>query len=287
MSMLELLEQDKERLLEELKAARMPTDAVKALENESDRLYRYNEDCRSDRGREAASGMMQTARMAAPFCDSVMDARVWNRHMPDKKHGILPTGKGLALFIAGIVCLAAGALLPWLREVPGSMMLWCILLCAAGGVLLYIAGHLTGKPERKQNEDIMTEIVLDPQRLYRVYRAMILNVDQNLERQLSQSRFEEKNKLFQGPGEEIPEDEISLFSELLEAAYSEDGAYALEKLQDIRYYLHCHQIETVEYSQETKEWFDLMPAEHTGTIRPALVKNGRLLQRGRASGGIS
>ena len=286
MSMLELLEQDKERLLVELEAAGSPAGAVKVLENESDRLlFRYNEDCRSDQGREAASAMMQTARMAAPMADTAGDVKLYTRHSPDGRNRLLPSGKGLFLLLSGAAVLLAGALLPWLRDASGSRMLFSILLCVSGGILLYLSGYLAGRPAEDKKDETITEIAVDAGRLYRAYKAMILIVDQNLDRQAAQQRWEERSRSSSGALQEVPKDSIGLWSELLGAAYTKDGDYALEKLQDIRYYLHCHQIEVVDYAAETKDWFDLMPAEHTGTIRPALVLEGRVLARGLASGG--
>ena len=49
---------------------------------------------------------------------------------------------------------------------------------------------------------------------------------------------------------------------------------------------HLHQkgIEAVEYSEENRSWFDVIPGEKRETIRPALVKDGRLLKKGIVSG---
>ena len=79
--------------------------------------------------------------------------------------------------------------------------------------------------------------------------------------------------------------ELELFSDLLAAAYSGDPEYALEKIEAIKYYLHKQQIEVVDYSEETAQYFDLMPGTAAGTIRPAMVANGGLLRKGLASTG--
>ena len=79
--------------------------------------------------------------------------------------------------------------------------------------------------------------------------------------------------------------EIELFSDLIAASYSGDPEYALEKLDEIKYYLHRQQIEVVDYSEKTAQYFDLMPGTNAGTIRPALVADGALLKKGLASTG--
>ena len=60
----------------------------------------------------------------------------------------------------------------------------------------------------------------------------------------------------------------------------------LEKTGDVRYYLHNHGIDTVDYSPEHESWFELLPSEEETTIRPALVSEGRLLVKGLAAGGM-
>ena len=49
--------------------------------------------------------------------------------------------------------------------------------------------------------------------------------------------------------------------------------------------LNKQQIEAVDYSAETAQFFDMMPSQRAGTIRPALVADGKLLRKGMASTG--
>jgi hypothetical protein len=80
--------------------------------------------------------------------------------------------------------------------------------------------------------------------------------------------------------------ELAMLSDLLEAAYSGDGEFALEKLSGIRYYLYKKQIEVIDYSKDTAAMFDIMPAKgKASTMRPALVYQGRLLRKGIATEG--
>ena len=98
-------------------------------------------------------------------------------------------------------------------------------------------------------------------------------------------RWDERDRAGSIDGHKASSSELDLFSDLLAASYSQDPDYALEKLEDIKYYLHRQQIETVDYSQETAQFFDLMPGQYAGTIRPALVADGTLLRKGVASAG--
>jgi hypothetical protein len=69
------------------------------------------------------------------------------------------------------------------------------------------------------------------------------------------------------------------------ASYSGDPEYALEKIEQIKYFLHRQQIEVVDYSKENEKYFDLMPGIKAATIRPAMVAQGGLLRKGLASTG--
>ena len=60
---------------------------------------------------------------------------------------------------------------------------------------------------------------------------------------------------------------------------------ALEKIDEIKYFLHKQQIEVIDYSENTRQYFDLMPGTAAGTIRPALIADGALLKKGLASTG--
>ena len=70
----------------------------------------------------------------------------------------------------------------------------------------------------------------------------------------------------------------------LKASLAKDGAYALDQISKVPFYLHQKGIEAMEYSEEYRTWFDVIPGEKKETIRPALVKDGRLLKKGIVSG---
>ena len=54
-------------------------------------------------------------------------------------------------------------------------------------------------------------------------------------------------------------------------------------ISGIRYYLYRKNVEIVNYSREQASSFELLPGKKTGTLRPALMANGRLLKKGLAS----
>ena len=88
--------------------------------------------------------------------------------------------------------------------------------------------------------------------------------------------------------------ELELLFRLLEDAYGRRGEdeQAEEEISQIRFYLHRKGIEAVDWNGDADGqngaegrggWFDMMPAFKSGTIRPALVSDGKLLKKGLAS----
>jgi hypothetical protein len=113
----------------------------------------------------------------------------------------------------------------------------------------------------------------------------MLSVDQSVEEIRASERWKQREKAGSIDGKTVTPSELELFSDLLTAAYSGDAEYALEKIEQIKYFLHRQQIEVVDYSKENEKYFDLMPVSKAATIRPALVAQGGLLKKGLASSG--
>lgn len=71
---------------------------------------------------------------------------------------------------------------------------------------------------------------------------------------------------------------------LMEAVYTEDGDYALKAAPQIVAALNEMGVRLVEYSPETRDYFDLFPGtEPDLTIRPAVLQGERVLARGQAT----
>ena len=71
---------------------------------------------------------------------------------------------------------------------------------------------------------------------------------------------------------------------LMEAMQTKDGEYALRAVPRLVSALNEQGIEAVCYSGENEEYFDMYPGTEAGmTIRPALMKDGRVIVRGQAT----
>ena len=297
MKLIELLEKDKENLLTELAASKATEKAVMVLENELDKLLlMYNEKCSNKREREAAAYMMQAIRLSLPLIDSVGDTKLWETTVPAEEKAKSKMNPLVFLFFIGALVLCGFGLLPFiLPYFDGGIegiknfdvkLLKPVAFVVGGIVASLIAGLLARRPAPKQPKRTQhVEIQTDPAKIFRNFRNAILSVDQNLEEIRAMERWDKRDEAGQIDGHQASASELDLFSDLLAAAYSQDPEYALEKIEEIKYYLHRQQIEVVDYSENTAQFFDMMPGLHAGTIRPAMVADGKLLRKGVASSG--
>ena len=298
MAMIDYLEKDKDKLIAGLEEAKTPEKAGRILEEELDRLLvRYNEQCASERGRESSAYMLQTARAAVPMIGTSGEPKVWeySEGSGKKAAAVKPPVplKSRILLIAGIICAVISVVLPMgvsalihIAALPASIaFLVCSLLAMYGAGIFHNAQAKIPETQKRQ----MVEVPVDAGKIYHVLRAVVLSVDQTLnDIRLSEEWDKTHGTAGALPGQagEPDPSEMALLSDLLEAAYSGDGEFALEKLSGIRYYLYKKQIELVDYSKDTAGMFDIMPAKgSSSTLRPALVYQGRLLRKGVATEG--
>ena len=292
MKMTGILEKDKDRLLTELGAAGTAEKAVKILEKECDKLLlTYNERCGSDAERDAAAHLMQAVRLSLPMMNSTGSTKVWERGQDDDRSQGKAPAAVILLTIAGIVLCAFG-LIPLvmlcMNNANAASRNDILIRCASvvlGIIAIFLSGSLNSRPAAAGKKEYQVEIRIDADRIYRYFRTVILSVDQSLEETAANEKYKQREMAGTIDGRPATTPEIELFSDLLAASYSGDPEYALEKIDDIKYYLHKQQIEIVDYSEKTRQYFDLMPGSRAGTIRPAMIADGKLLKKGLASSG--
>ena len=294
MKMTDLLEKDKENILTGIAQGGTAAKAVTILENETDKLLlKFNDQCESDREREAAAHMMQAVRLSVPMIDSAGKTKVWERGSDDsakKEKGkvsipfVLLTIASVLLVAYGLVPLVVASLINAGEQYRTQLIVRCCFVI--GGMIMgFFAGAMQRKKEKQAAKEHQVEIRPDADKIFRNYRAAIYSVDQSLEEISAAERWSKREKAGEIDGRKATTPEIELFSDLMAASYSGDPEYALEKIEEIKYYLHRQQIEVVDYSEATAQYFDLMPGNKAGTIRPALVADGQILKKGLASTG--
>jgi hypothetical protein len=294
MKMTDLLEKDKEKLLTELSVAGTAEKAVHVLENEIDRLLlKHNEYCESDHERESAAYIMQAVRLSLPLIDSNGAIKVWERgQRRDNDEGGSFKISFLVLLILGIALCVFGfgpLMMDAYVAVDDNARNEVILHGGAtvvGLVCLYFSGYMYSRPKKFTGKtEYQVDIKIDADRVYRSFRTAMLSVDQSIEEIRSAERWKQREKAGSIDGRAVTQSELELFSDLLAASYSGDPEYALEKIEQIKFFLHRQQIEVVDYNKENEKYFDLMPGSKAATIRPALVAQGGLLKKGLASSG--
>ncbi len=281
MTMTEIFEAHREKLARQLDTAATPDQARPVLEAFFDRMtYRYNENCADDRVREAAAGMLAAAKAMVPISDTVRDIRIWERSPKEgKRQG---ASRGMVLFLAFLIAgaaLCAAAVLTTtvnLLKIPSALV-----LLAGAGVCFFLAGRFSAKT-RTAVKERMTECIIDSDKMCRTIRTVMMIIDRNLD-QIAVEDVWNQRAADRNAAKGMSAADLALYSGLLEASYSGDSAYAFEKLSELKYYLHTKHIDVVDYSEEHAAWFDRLPSEGGGTLRPALVCDGMLLKKGLAS----
>lgn len=267
-----LLLSDEERVRRTLQAGqtvdKSRESGMKTLRDELGALLlRYNASCIDDPERQAVADAMTAA--AQDGLDLLLAGRTELRaRAPEHRLG--------APWLL-LAALGFGAASVWLlpRLAPaGWAAVALAVLCA------FLAGRLWTKPG-----GIETENTLDAEILWRTLQKTAETMDRKLGDFASLAEVRRAGEqAAAGDKPPLSPEELELLGELLEALYTENGAFALRQLGRLRPYLREKGIETADYSAETAELFELMPTKNAAaTLRPALLFGKKLLMTGRAA----
>ena len=289
MDTIELLERDKEKVLQRLAGAQDSQQCISVLEEELGRiLCVYNEECRNDLTAQVAGSTIQTAKAALPFIDSLGEVKIYERTLSDSFGVGKPDREFLIRILTGGLMILAAVLLASSGRLSSLIFMpVCLILAAAGGFCLFLTGRDSGKGAKRRTEQIIQK-EYDPGKLYHHLSTVLTVVDQELkeasEAQLT-TGLAAKIEL-QTDALPLPEEELKLLEGILQAAYlQKDQPYSREVISDVKYYLYRRAIEVIDYSREADRYFDRLPSGNTGTIRPALIQEGTLLCKGLAAAG--
>ena len=291
LSLVALLDEDKEMVLANLKRDASLPAAQAALEKEIDRLtYRYTEACEVPLLRDSAQQILQAMKNTLPIIDAVGEAHTWNRQAqtPKGKYNFGPMT--LALLIGGLVLVIAAVLGVMIAgRVSGAFaFIKALLPTVLGCGALYWAGVQSARPggrgkRQAQPEDVRTEFLADGEKAWHCLRGAVLQADGQLDRIREYDAAQRQQASQSGDGGQIDPKALELFSELLESAYAAGDEGARESASAIRFYLHNAGVDAVDYTPGRESWFEFLPASKPGTMRPALTREGRLIKKGLAS----
>ena len=284
-----LLEKDKERFLQNMKAAKSPGESVRALEEQLSRiLTEYNEDEESIEVKTNAKMLVETLISSAGLLDCDGESIIWSKSQYRKGVSKPKRSVWFVIFIVlGLLLLVAsfGFLIYFTDTLPPSNnMLIGLGLALLGALFMLFAGISSAKKNKENREDLYAETIPDPSKTYHILLNSVLTMDRILTQIKNKEVLDQKKALLEEK-EEFNKEDLNLLTGLLESAYAEpDNEYAKEVISEISYYLHRKKIEIVDYNGENKEFFDRMPSQNSSTIRPALIMADTVLVKGLAAG---
>lgn len=292
LSLAALLDEDREMVLANIARDRSLEATQAVLEKEIDRvMYRYVEASGDGPLRDSAQHILQTMKDTLPLMGAVDEAREW-------KQAYEAPGAQKKLQLGGLtaVCLVAGAALV-LASATGLLLagrftgaltfLKALLPAALGCAALFLAGVRAARPKKARAADgdraaVRTEFMADGEKTWHLLRGAMLLADGQLARIQALQAEAQSDAKAAAPAGEVSPAALDLFAELLESAYAQ-GEAGGEQAAAIRFYLHRAGIDVADYGAGRDGWFEFLPAGGSGTIRPALVAEGRLLKKGLAS----
>lgn len=181
--------------------------------------------------------------------------------------------KRFGLAEAGALLLGALAVF---ELIDGNLIF--AVLQAAGAGMMYLAGM---KPAQKQTEYRAQGVLgVDAQELVRALEQQCRAADICV----SDLRLVEQENVTARLSGTADEAMLDLLVALLEARATGRGEVALRSLDQAEIYLRMLGVEAASFSRETAHMFDVLPTlSGERTIRPALLRDGKLIRRGVAA----
>ena len=287
-----LMDSDREMVMSNIARDRSPQAVQAVLEKALDRVtYRYAEACGDADLRDAATLILQTIKRAAPLVDSVGEVRRWQKSAGEgaqSKRRVKPL-TAVLLAVGAILVLAVTVGLVLTGGGVGVLaLLRAILPSAIGLAAVFAAGVMFGKPEKPRREevpDVRDEFLVDAEKLWHHLKGMLLLADGALDDVRARRAVEKQRTEAASAAAALPANAAELFAGLLENAYAQNNADAREMIESMRFYLHGAGVEALDYAEGREAWFEFLPAQRPGTIRPALLEGDRLIKKGLASNG--
>ena len=300
MTLVALLEADREMLMGSLCADRSPQAAQTAVEKELDRItLRYAEQAEEPAVVEAAQLTLKALRSALPLMDAVGEVRRWEqtalepvKRKPWTRSAVILLLLGLLLNLSALTALAVLSY----RFVEPLILLEASTPALLSMAVLFFAGLRYDKhkpePAKVALPAAREEFLIDPEKVWHQLRGMLLLADNALEN--VERREMLKAQALPAPAPALPEPidtagtelnprQAELFSGLLEVAYARDDADIREMAENVAFYLHGVGVEVTDYAPGREACFEFLPAPTSGTLRPALMSGDKVIKKGLAA----
>jgi hypothetical protein len=292
MKMREILERDKENILSAVAQAESGTKRADVCGDIlSKLLYTFNENEKSEKVKQSAYNVIAGAKSACLFLDCGGEVEIWSKtnvkgknEKKERSKSFLPLAvAGPTVTLAGLIYFsAAQKVLNNLFAGGGKVF----LLLAAGLILTFFAGINFKKPKEKDTSQLYTQAKPDGQKVYRALLAVATAADKIIEETRQNENIAQKKEIAETNGG-IDNETIELMYDLLQTCYTAQNTdMGKECISFIKYFLHSHFTDVLDYTGDNGEFFTMMPGDSVTTLCPALVQEGRVLKKGLAVGGL-
>ncbi len=277
MTMLEIYKTRKDALTERMANAKSLYETTSVISEILDTMkYQYLAQPDCTKYTEKLEEMIEYAKTMLPVIETVSKSKLWEKaDGPEpKKKSLWPGFLSLLLGLVGIVGPIEYYMFRNSIKMDSATVYLGII--AAGAALVFLSGFLLFF-RRKPKTKAVVEIDVDERELADRLEDIMKFIDVAIEAE--DKRIETQKSMLDTA---INDDEIKLFTYLMEAKYSGQPEYALEQLDEVEHYLLKQDILVITYSKGNEKYFDFLNGEETKTVRPALVRGGEVLSKGLA-----
>lgn len=212
-----------------------------------------------------------------PMLESVNKSKLWEKSEDVKNFKKKSPLPGLiALLVGVLMVLLTVCYYMFLHNIKFNDMQSYILVMATGCFVILLSGFMLFHTKKVKSKTVV-EISADAGDLADKLEAIFKEMDDIL-RAEQQSAEKQKQALSMA----VNPQEVQLLSYLMEAKYSGQGDFALEQLDEVEIYLAKMDILVIKYSKGNEKYFEFLEGDEEKTIRPALIRGGKILAMGLA-----
>lgn len=223
---------------------------------------------------EKLADLVGMAKESVSVIESVNKSKLWEKAEDGepKKKSPLP---GLLLMLAGwLLVFGSVWYYMFLHNIKMAEMKSYFAAMGVGCLVIVIAGFALFFRKKPKNKAVV-EIMVDAEDIVNRFEKVISEIDKILD---NEKKAISQNKIIMETA--IKDDEVQLFSYLLEAKYSAQPDFAMEQLSEVEHYLAKQDVIIVPYSKGNEKYFEFLEGNEDKTIRPALLRNGETLAKG-------
>lgn len=277
MTMLEIYRSRKEQLAARIRESKSLFETGSVISETFETMqYQYLSQADNERLAPHLERIIGLVKTTFPLIESVNKTHLWENAegpAPKKKNPV----PGLIAYIAGLALIFVPVwYVMFLRKVPVADIQNMYIAMAAGCLVMFVAGFMLFH-RRKQKNKAVVQVSADAADLVNRLEDTAKLIDKMLADEAAQLKT--RQDLI---ATAINDDEVQLFSYLLEAKASGQADFALEQLDEVEHYLAKQDVIIVNYTKGNERYFDFLIGDEVKTIRPALIRKGRVLSRGLA-----